>query len=95
MPEEMELNRDDRKQLAELMLEYHPEKNSQAHAQQDETLIEQQRKYTCLNCNQPFSASMGKYNHIRRRPECQKVDQGELSKINAATVAGPLMKQYT
>ena len=92
----MELSRGDRKQMAGLMLEYHPGKNSQSPAQQDETLLEQQqRKYTCLNCNQPFSASMGKYNHIRRRPECQKVDQGELSKINAATVAGPLMKQYT
>ena len=77
MPEEMELNRDDRKQLAELMREYRPKKNNQELAQQDETFPEQQRKYTCLNCNQPFSTSMGKYNHIRRRPECQKVGQKE------------------
>ena len=77
MPEEMELNRDDRKKLAELTLEYLPKKNSQELAQQDETMQEQRRKYTCLNCDQPFSTSMGRYNHIRRRPECQKADQKE------------------
>ena len=72
----MELNRDDRKQLAELMIEYHPRKNSQEPAQQDGTLPEQQRKYTCLNYNQSFSTSMGKYNHFRRRQDCQNADQG-------------------
>jgi len=44
MPEEMELNRDDRKQLAELTLEYHSKKRRQELAHQDETSPEQKKK---------------------------------------------------
>ena len=78
MPEgEMELNRGDRKKLAELMLEYRPNENSQELAQQEETPPEQKWKYTCPNCNRPFSSTMGKFNHIRRRPDCQNVSQIE------------------
>ena len=52
MPEgEMELNRGDRKKLAELMLEYRPNENSQELAQQEETPPEQKEIY--MNQLQP------------------------------------------
>ena len=78
MPEETELNRDDRQQLAELMLEYPPKKRSQELAQQEETPPEQKRKYTCIDCNRPFSTTIRKFNHIRRYPECQNSTQQEI-----------------
>ena len=75
MPEEMELNRDDRQQLAELMLEYPPKKRSQELAQQEETPLGQKRKYTCHNCSRPFSSTIGKFDHIKQHPEFQNVRQ--------------------
>ena len=71
MPEEMELNRESRKQLAELMLEYPTRIDKQEEAEE----TEQRRQYTCINCKMPFKTPMGKPNHLRNKPECRQVPQ--------------------
>ena len=59
------------------MLEYHTGKSSQELAQQEETPPGRKTKYTCLNCNRPISSTIGKFNHIRRYPECQNASHRE------------------
>ena len=50
MPEEMQLNRESRKQLAELMMEYLTRIEKQEEAEE----TEKRRKYTCINYKMPF-----------------------------------------
>ena len=55
MPEEVEINRESRKKLAELMLEYPTEIDRQEEADE----AERRRKYTCVNCKMPFKTPKG------------------------------------
>ena len=73
---EMDLIRDDRKQLAELTIEYPPKKKPTT-PQQEGALPEQRRKFTRINCRRPFSAPIGKTNHIKQSRECQNVGRRE------------------
>ena len=57
MPEIIELNKERRKQLAEIMLEY-PTKAEDEEDQQEQT-HEEKRMYICLSCKRPFSAMRG------------------------------------
>ena len=53
-----------------------PGENSQEPSQQDE-IPPGKRRFTCLNCNRPFISTIGKFNHIRRYPECRNANQQE------------------
>ena len=77
MQAEMELNRDDRKKLVEIMLEYPPGRRSQEQTGRETDQQDQKRKYTCLNCKRTFSAPTGKRNHVKRNHACRQVHQKE------------------
>ena len=77
MPEEMELNREDRKQMAELTLEYPPGGRSQELTQQEETPPERKRGYTRLDVSRPFRSEIGKFNRTKRHPECKNASLQE------------------
>ena len=65
MPEKLELGDLQRKQLAELMLEYQTkEEQPELENNQDEQ-IREKRIFTCLNC--------GKIQHDRRKAESPKI----------------------
>ena len=74
MPEEIELNKERRKQLAELMLEYPTKTEEEENLIQNPTM---KRHYACLNCRNPFSAIRGKLNHRRYNPKCKEVPRHE------------------
>ena len=76
IPEVIELNRERRKQLAEIMLEY-PTKIEDEEDQQEQTLGGGERMYTCLSCKRPFSSIRGKLNHLKSNPKCREVAQQE------------------
>ena len=80
MPEEMELNRGRRKQLAELMMGYPAGKSNRENLTQGET--ESERYYTCQNCKREFGTIMGKTSHLPHRPKGDEVLQkGEFENI--------------
>ena len=56
MPEEMELNRESREKLAELMLEYPTKTRELEEEEAEET--EQRRNYTCVNCKKSFKMTI-------------------------------------
>ena len=56
MPEERELDIEDRKKLAEIMLENPPRQGSQEQTTQE---MDHRRKYTCLNCDETFITPIG------------------------------------
>ena len=68
MPEIIELNRERRKQLAGIILEY-PTKIEDEEDQQEQT-TEEKRIYTCLSCEKPSSSIRGKLNHLNSNPKC-------------------------
>ena len=76
MPEEMALDKERRKHMAELMLEYQTRTNKKdtgAHAAGAET----QRYYTFQHCEKAYTTIMGKTRHIEHKPECTRVTQAE------------------
>ena len=77
MPGKLELDDLQRKQLAELMLEY-PTKEEQPELEnnQDEQ-IREKRIYTCLNCEKKYDTIGGKLNHLRYNIKCREVPQRE------------------
>ena len=87
MPGEIELNRESRKQLSELMLEYPTKTRDLEEEEAEET--EQRRNYTCINCKKSFRTAIGGTNHLRDTPECRKVHQKENLRINAQTLTEP------
>ena len=58
MPDEMELNRGNRKQLAELILEYTTD-TIKKEVKTNEGGAGQKRNYTCINCKKPFGTTIG------------------------------------
>ena len=75
MPEEMDLNRERRKQLAELMMEYPTDSGKQE--QQTSEIEHTQRLYTCQKCQRGFTAIMGKTRHLEHSQECKLAPQAE------------------
>ena len=75
IPEEMELNRESRKQLAELMMEYTTRIEKKEEAEE----TERRRQYTCINCKMPFKTPMRKTNRLRNKPECKQVPRKQTS----------------
>ena len=74
MTDELELNRENRKQLAEMMLEYQTKTNEQ---EEDPPGQEQRRHYTCIQCKKPPGAPIGKTNRLKRSPEFRQAAQKE------------------
>ena len=75
MPEEIELNKDRRNQLAELMLEYPTKADEKENLTREQT--DEKSYYTCQNCKKAFGAIRGKLNHLGHNPKCGKVPQKE------------------
>ena len=75
MPNELELNREDREQVSELMLEYPTEQGNREEGKQEE---EQRRYYTCIRSGKPFETSIGATNRRKRSPECRQVHRAEV-----------------
>ena len=73
MPNALELNREGREQLAELVLEYPTRQDNQG----EETMGGKRRYYTCLRCKKPFETPIAKTNHIGHSPECRQLPQKE------------------
>ena len=77
MPGELELNKERRKQSAELMLGY-PTKTDEM---EKENLTQEKagwkRYYTCQNCKKSYSAIRGTLNHLEHNPKCKNVPQKE------------------
>ena len=74
IPETIELNRERRKQLAEIMLEYPTKADEEDQPKQTH---EEKRIYTCLFCRRTFSTIRGKLNHLKHNPKCREVPQQE------------------
>ena len=64
MPEELELNRDGREKLAEIMRGYHPESRRQEHSIQEAEKQEPKRKDTCANGRRSCATPIGKRNRV-------------------------------
>ena len=77
MPKKLELDDLQRKQLAELMLEY-PTKEEQLELEnnQDEQIGEK-RIFTCLHCEEKYNTIGGKLNHLRYNEKCREAPQRE------------------
>ena len=73
IPGELELNRENREQLAEHMPEY----PTKAETQEESRGKEKRRYYTCIMCKKPCKTQIGKTNHLKHSPECRQVPQQE------------------
>ena len=59
-PEEVELNRGDRRKLAEITMRYPPGRRKQESTSPEEEQKDQKRTYTCQNCERSYTTSIGK-----------------------------------
>ena len=84
MPGEMELNKERRKQLAELTLEYPTGTSKKENMTQK--FMGRQRYYACQKCKGAFTTIMGKTRHLEHNPECIEVPQMENWKTDADAV---------
>ena len=75
MPEELALNKDRRKQLAELMLEYPTRADDEENPTREQE--KEKRYYTCQNCRRAFGTIRGKLNHREHNPKCKEGPQKE------------------
>ena len=64
MPEAMEINRESRKQIAELMLEYPTRTDKPGETEE----IELHRQYACRKCKTPLGTPMRKAHRLRNKP---------------------------
>ena len=69
IPEELELNKERRKQLAELMLEYPTQTDEMEKESLTQENAGEKRYYACQNCGKPYSAIRGKLNHLENNPK--------------------------
>ena len=77
MPKILELDDLQRKQLAELMLEY-PTKEEQLEGKNNQgEQTGEKRIFTCLNCKRTYDTIGGKLNHLRYNEKCRKAPQRE------------------
>ena len=77
MPEQLELDDNQRKQLAGLMLEYPTKEEQQDQENNQEEQTGAKRIFTCLRCEEMFNTVGGKLNHLKNNEKCREVPQRE------------------
>ena len=78
MPEELELNKERRKQMAELTLGYPTQTDEMEKESLSQENAGEKRYYTCKNCRKPYSAIRGKLNHLENNPKCKMYHRRKL-----------------